>query len=143
VATNVMQVELVSPERVLFSGEATMVITRTLGGGDIAFMPGHAPFLAALTENHSRIFLSDGSVQDVAVHGGFVQVAHNKVSILSDIAELGEQIDVTRATRAKETAEAALAHEYETEAEAALRRAHARIAAAGGVVTAGGARAAH
>jgi len=139
-----MQVELVSPERVLFSGEATMVITRTLGGGDIAFMPGHAPFLAALTENHTRIFLSDGSVQDVAVHGGFVQVAHNKVSILSDIAELGEQIDMTRATRAREQAEAALAHEHETEAEAALRRAHARIAAAGGVVSAGGAaRAAH
>ena len=136
-ATNVMQVELVSPERVLFSGEATMVITRTLGGGDIAFMPGHAPFLAALTENHTRIFLADGAIQDVAVHGGFVQVAHNKVSILSDIAELGEQIDMTRATRAREQAEAALAHQHETEAEAALRRAHARIAAAGGVVAPG------
>ena len=135
-ATNVMQVELVSPERVLFSGEATMVITRTLGGGDIAFMPGHAPFLAALTENHTRIFLADGTIQDVAVHGGFVQVAHNKVSILSDIAELGEQIDMTRATRAREQAEAALAHEHETEAEAALRRAHARIAAAGGTAVA-------
>ena len=69
-----MQVELVSPERVLFSGEATMVITRTLGGGDIAFMPGHAPFLGALTECHTRIHLADGGVLDVAVHGGFVQV---------------------------------------------------------------------
>ena len=49
-ATVTMQVELVSPERVLFSGEATMVILRTLGGGDIAFLPGHAPFLGALTE---------------------------------------------------------------------------------------------
>jgi F-type H+-transporting ATPase subunit epsilon len=39
-----MTVEVVSPERVLFSGEATMVITRTLGGGEIAFLPGHAPF---------------------------------------------------------------------------------------------------
>ena len=84
-----MQVELVSPERVVFSGEATQVITRTLGGGEIAFLPGHAPFLGALTENHTRITLADGSQLDVAVHGGFVQVADNKVSILSDIAELG------------------------------------------------------
>ena len=36
-----MQVELVSPEKVVFSGEATQVITRTLGGGEIAFLPGH------------------------------------------------------------------------------------------------------
>ena len=49
-------VELVSPEQVLFAGEATMVIARTLGGGDIAFLPGHAPFLGALTENHTRIY---------------------------------------------------------------------------------------
>ena len=70
-----MQVEVVSPETVLFSGEATQVITRTLGGGEIAFLPGHAPFLGALTENHTRITLTDGTVLDVAVHGGFVQVS--------------------------------------------------------------------
>ena len=45
---NTMRVEVVSPERVVFSGEATQVITRTLGGGEIAFLAGHAPFLAAL-----------------------------------------------------------------------------------------------
>ena len=64
-----MQVELVSPERIIFSGEATQVITRTLGGGEIAFLPGHAPFLGALVENHTRITLADGQVLDVAVHG--------------------------------------------------------------------------
>ena len=48
-----MSVEVVSPEAVLYSGEATMVITRTLGGGEIAFQPGHAPFLGALTESHT------------------------------------------------------------------------------------------
>ena len=80
-----MTVEVVSPESVLFSGEATMVITRTLGGGEIAFLAGHAPFLGALTENHTRVFLADGGVDDIAVHGGFVEVSDNKVSILSDI----------------------------------------------------------
>ncbi|HEX9258925.1 MAG TPA: F0F1 ATP synthase subunit epsilon, partial [Acidimicrobiales bacterium] len=95
-----MRVELVSPERVVFSGEATMVITRVLDGGDIAFMAGHAPYLGALVECHTRIELVDGRVQDVAVHGGFVEVSGNKVSLLTDLAELGENIDVDRARRA-------------------------------------------
>jgi F-type H+-transporting ATPase subunit epsilon len=128
-----MQVELVSPERVVFSGEATQVITRTLGGGEIAFLPGHAPFLGALTECHTRITLADGSQLDVAVHGGFVQVADNKVSILSDLAELGEDIDRGRAMAAKERAEAVLRTEHDAEAEAALGRAHARLNASGGL----------
>jgi len=130
-----MQVELVSPERVLFTGEATMVITRTLGGGDIAFMPGHAPFLAALTECHTKITLAEGGVLDVAVHGGFVQVDGTKVSILSDLAELSDQIDVERARVALGRAEEALVHEHDAEVEASLRRAHARINAAGGLGT--------
>lgn len=129
-----MQVEVVSPERVLFSGEATQVITRTLGGGEIAFLPGHAPFLGALTESHTRITLADNSVLDVAVHGGFVQVSGTTVSILSDLAELGSQIDRARAMRAKEGAEEALRREHDAEAVSALARAHARLAASGGVV---------
>jgi F-type H+-transporting ATPase subunit epsilon len=129
-----MQVELVSPEKVVFSGEATQVITRTLGGGEIAFLPGHAPFLGALTENHTRITLADGTQLDVAVHGGFVQVANNKVSILSDIAEVSDQIDRGRATAAKERAEATLrGNEPDPEAEAALSRANARLNASGGI----------
>ena len=128
-----MQVELVSPEKVIFSGEATQVITRTLGGGEIAFLPGHAPFLGALVENHTRINLSDGTVLDVAVHGGFVQVSGNTVSILSDTAELGEHVDRPRAVRAKERAEEALRHEQDADTVAALSRAHARLSASGGV----------
>ncbi|HEY0518373.1 MAG TPA: ATP synthase F1 subunit epsilon [Ilumatobacteraceae bacterium] len=130
-----MQVELVSPEKVVFSGEATQVITRTLGGGEIAFLPGHAPFLGALTENHTRITLADGTQLDVAVHGGFVQVGNNKVSILSDIAELGDQIDRGRAMAAAERAEAALRAENDPDAAAALSRAHARLNASGGLNT--------
>ncbi len=128
-----MQVELVSPEKVVFSGEATQVITRTVGGGEIAFLPGHAPLVGALTENHTRITLADGSQLDVAVHGGFVQVGGNKVSILSDIAELGDDIDRARAIAALERAEATLRHEHDSEALAALARAHARLDASGGM----------
>jgi len=128
-----MQVELVSPERVIFSGEATQVVTRTLGGGEIAFLPGHAPFLGALTESHTRITLADGGVVDVAVHGGFVQVSGNTVSILSDMAELGEEIDRARALTAKERAEELLRKEHDAEGVSALARAHARLAASGGL----------
>lgn len=126
-----MTVEVVSPEAILYSGEATMVITRTLGGGEIAFQAGHAPFLGALTENHTRVFLTDGNVEDIAVHGGFVEVSNNKVSILSDAAELGSKIDVERAQRAKDRAEERLRHEHDAEAVSALGRAHARLRAAG------------
>jgi F-type H+-transporting ATPase subunit epsilon len=128
-----MQVELVSPEKVVFSGEATQVITRTVGGGELAFLPGHAPFVGALTESHTRITLADGNQLDVAVHGGFVQVIGNKVSILSDIAELSDQIDRGRAMSAKERAEATLRNEHDAEAVAALSRAHARLNATGGL----------
>ena len=127
-----MQVEVVSPEKVLFSGEAKQVVTRTLDG-EIAFLPGHSPFLGALTECHTRITLADNSVLDVAVHGGFVQVSGNTVSVLSDVAELADQIDRQRALRAAEAAETALRKEHDAEAVAALSRAHARLNATGGL----------
>lgn len=139
-----MRVELVSPERVVLSGEAKMVIVRTLGGGDIAFLPGHAPFLGALTEHAAKIELEDGRVIHAAVHGGFVEVSGDRVMILSDIAELAEQIDVERAKRARDTAEEHLRKEHDAEVEASLRRAHARITAAGGLPAGpGAARSAH
>jgi F-type H+-transporting ATPase subunit epsilon len=127
-----MRVDLVSPERVLFSGEATEVITRTLGGGEIAFLAGHAPFLAALADSHTRIKLVDGEIIDVAVHGGFVEVSNNTVSILSDEAELGENISLAGAEAERDRAEERLRHEHDAEAVAALSRANARISAAGG-----------
>ena len=125
-----MKVEVVSPEQVLYSGEATMVITRTLGGGEIAFQPGHAAFLGALQENHTRVYLVDGSIEDIAVHGGFVEVSNNTVSILSDAAEVGSAIDVERARAAKERAEDRLRHEHDAEAISALGLANARLNAA-------------
>ena len=125
-----MIVEVVSPEEVLYSGEANMVITRTIGGGEIAFQPGHAAFLGALQECHTRVYLADGSVEDIAVHGGFVEVSNSKVSILSDAAELGSAVDVDRAKAAMQRAEEVLRHSHDAEAISALSRAHARLNAA-------------
>ena len=128
-----IRVEVVSPERVLFAGTATQLITRTESGGEIAFLPGHTSFLGVLTENHTRIYLEDGKVQNVAVHGGYVEAAGDHVTILSDNAELAEDIDVARARSAKERAETAMRGEHNATVEADLRRAHARLSATGGL----------
>ncbi|MFM7047155.1 MAG: ATP synthase F1 subunit epsilon [Actinomycetota bacterium] len=128
-----MRVEVVSPERVLFSGVATQVITRTESGGEIAFLPGHTAFLGVLTENHTRIYLEGGKVQSLAVHGGYVEASGGHVTILSDNAELAEDIDVTRARAAKDRAESAMRGEHDAAVEADLRRAHARLSATGGL----------
>src|SRR5215213_4469856 len=121
-----LAVELVSPERILWSGEADMVVARTTDG-DIAFLTGHAPFIGALGIGVVSIHTSEGDVERAAVHGGFVEVSHDKVTILSDVAELASQIDVDRARRAADAAEAQLRTEQHAEHEAALRRAHVRL----------------
>ncbi len=122
--SSALRVDVVSPERILFSGDARQVITRTLEGGEIAFLPGHAAFLGALTENHTRIYLTDGTIQDIAVHLGFVEVGRDHVSILSDSAELAQDINVKRAQDAMAKAQEQLRTEVTAEAESALRRAN-------------------
>jgi F-type H+-transporting ATPase subunit epsilon len=126
-----LQVEVVSPERILWQGEADMVIARTIGGGDIAFLTGHAPFVGALEIGKVIVRPPSGADEVVAVHGGFVEVSNDRVTILSDVAELASQIDVERARQAAERAEAAMRDEHDAEAEAALRRANVRLSVAG------------
>ena len=129
-----LEVELVSPERTLFSGEASMGRARTVGGGDIAFLPGHAPFVGALATWTVEITLAEGGHELAAVHGGFVEVSHDHVKILSDLAELASTIDADRARRAQEKAQAAIQRGDDVDAEAALDRANARLAATGTMV---------
>jgi F-type H+-transporting ATPase subunit epsilon len=123
-----MDVQLVSPEQILYQGVGKMVVVRTLGGGDIAFEDNHAPFLGALADWPARVKFEDGTQAWFAVHGGFVEVSHNQVIILSDVAEPADAIDVARANEAKARAEEALRTNVEDElAQAALLRADVRI----------------
>ena len=124
-----MQVELVSPERILWSGDADMVVCRT-SEGDIAFLTGHAPFIGALGIGAVTIEEPGGGRTQVAVHGGFVEVSNNKVTLLSDVAELASDIDVARAREAKDRAEVAYRDDPSDENEAALRRANLRLSLA-------------
>ncbi|RIJ70270.1 F0F1 ATP synthase subunit epsilon [Nakamurella silvestris] len=100
-----MRVELVAIEREIWSGVAKSVIARTVEG-DIGVLPGHAPLLAQLKEGFSaRIILQDGSELGVAVHGGFLSVTKEKVSILAEDAQLADEIDVNQARAAFNAAE--------------------------------------
>ena len=89
-----LRVELVAPESVLYEGEADMVVCRTTDG-EIAFLPGHAAFLGALGVGEVRVLLPGGGPSGAGeeaftVNGGFVEVADDKVTVLSDAAHLEE-----------------------------------------------------
>ena len=127
-----MQVELVSPERITFSGEADKVLVRTVGGGDIEFLRGHVPFIGVLQVSAAKVVNGDDD-QVFAIHQGFVQISGEKVTILSDVSEAKEDIDVARAQAAKANAEAAMSADSEDAAAAgALRRAEVRLGVAAG-----------
>jgi F-type H+-transporting ATPase subunit epsilon len=120
-------VQLVSPEQVLFDGEAEMVVCRPVEGA-IAFLNGHVPYLGALADDEVRMILPGEGEEAAAVHGGFVQMTGDHLVVLSDLAELKEQIDVGRAQTAKQRAEETLARDPENEnALAALARAETRL----------------
>jgi F-type H+-transporting ATPase subunit epsilon len=126
-----LSVEVVSPEQVLYSAEGDMVVCRT-SEGEIAFLPGHVPFLGALGIGAVRVLLPDSGEQAIAVHGGFVEVANDRVIVLSDVAELAEEIDVGRAQAAKQRAEERLREDADDEdAQQALLRATTRLEVAG------------
>ena len=97
-------------------------------------MRGHAPFLGALADSSVRLVLADGGQERFAVHGGFVEVSHDRVIVLSDVAELASDIDTDRAREAKVRAEDALRTNADDEdAQAALTRADVRLEVAGAV----------
>jgi F-type H+-transporting ATPase subunit epsilon len=91
-----MQVEVVSADRVVWSGGSTNVIAKTTDG-EIGILPGHAPVLAVLQPSAVVILTEDGQRQVVAVDGGFVSVSQGRVSILSEYAELADEVSVSQA----------------------------------------------
>ncbi len=127
-----LHVELVSVERPLWSGEATMVIARTTEG-ELGILPGHAPLLGELAEGWVvRIQREDGEELTAAVHGGFLSVTEEGVSILAEVAELAEDVDVERARRAYESTSEA--DRDDEDAQAARQRALSRLRAVGETV---------
>ena len=95
-----------SPERELWSGEATELYARTLIG-EIGILPGHVPVLGVLAEGGVvKIVPAEGETISVAVSGGFLSVNDNQVSILAESAEFADEVDVEAARAALAAAEA-------------------------------------
>lgn len=122
-----LQVELVAADRTVWSGSATMVIARTVEG-DVGILRGHAPLLSLLTDAVVEISAEEGGVVVAAVDGGFLSVAADRVSILSERAVLAEEINVDEARAELDRGpDGELA---EADEERRIRRAEARIRAA-------------
>ncbi len=121
-----LNVQVVSPESVSYTGEASMVVARTVEGGDIAFQPGHIPFIGILQVWSVVVVKEDGSRDTFAVHRGFVQVSDTDITILSDVSEAKDEIDVPRAERALAEAEQALSADAD-DAGAAFDKARAEV----------------
>ena len=120
-----LQVELVAADRTVWSGEATMVIARTVEG-DIGILRGHAPVMSLLTDAIVEITGDDGHTVFAVADGGFLSVAHDRVSILSERAELSTEVDVDEARADLEAAKDT--HMFSgTERERRIRRAEARL----------------
>jgi F-type H+-transporting ATPase subunit epsilon len=127
-----LNVELVSAERLVWKGEASFVVARTLDG-ELGILPGHVSLLGVLAEGFT-VRIRGGQAGDgieAAAHGGFLSVSDDNVTILAEIAELSNEIDVGRARAALERATSA---EDDAESESAAARARARLAAAGQTV---------
>ena len=94
-----LHVEVVTAEREIYSGEATLV-SAPGSEGRLGILPRHAAMLALLKEGELRIELNDAE-EPIFVSGGFLEVSDNRVIILADTAEHAEEIDAARAEEAR------------------------------------------
>jgi F-type H+-transporting ATPase subunit epsilon len=124
-----LQVQLVAADRSVWSGEASMVITRTVDG-DIGVLPGHEPLLAELASGVVVVKTTESGEVTAAVHGGFISVDADTVSLLAEVAELSHEIDVDRARKALDEAANGSASDDDDANRAAQARAETRLRAA-------------
>ena len=104
---NTMQVDVVSAEELIFSGEARFV---ALPGevGELGIFPRHTPLITRIRPGAVRIEKADGTEEFVFVAGGILEVQPNRVTVLSDTAIRGKDLDEAKAEEAKKAAEEAL-----------------------------------
>ena len=122
-----LQVEIVTAERLVFTGEATTVVAPG-SEGQLGILPMHAPLMTSLAPGE-LIVRNENQETVMAVSGGFLEVRPDRVIILADQAERAEEIDIERAQAARKRAEERVGkEEFDTaRTEAALRRALIRL----------------
>lgn len=128
-----LQLEIVTPEHMVINDQAAE-LTMPGKGGYLGILPGHAPLITELSVGEISYRDAAGKLKFLAVAWGFAEVLPDKVTILAEVAEKAEDIDVGRAERARVEAEAALKaasgkdEGAYTKAEGDLARASTRIA---------------
>ena len=127
---NSMKVKIIAPDRLFYEGDAEMV-EMTTTEGQIGVYKGHIPLTAVIAPGVVRIYESESVVKSAALHAGFVEILQDSVTVLAEVVEWPNEIDMNRANEAKIRAERRIA-EKATEtnlarAELALKRAVARI----------------
>ena len=129
---DLMQVELVAADRLVWSGEATMVIARTTEG-DVGILPNHAPVLSLMVDGIVDVRTAEGETWVAAVDAGVLSVAQNRISILSEHAEMSHEINLEKARadleRCKQAGE--LLNDAEEAAERAWAEARIRAVETG------------
>ncbi|MBM3132218.1 MAG: F0F1 ATP synthase subunit epsilon [Chloroflexi bacterium] len=124
-----LKFEIVTAEKVVLSDEVDLVVVPGVEG-QMALLPMHAPIMTMLQPGEIMLRKA-GQESSLFVSGGFLEVMNDKVTILADSAERGEEIDLARAEQAKKRAEERMelrAVDVDlARAEAALRRSLARM----------------
>ncbi len=130
---NLFTVEIITPDRVFYKGEASMIEFNTLDG-EIGVYKHHIPLTTVLKPGVVVIHEEEGQ-KAAAVHAGFAEILDEKVTLLAELAEWPDEIDVARAEAARARAEERIASKTENtdlaRAELALRKALTRINASG------------
>jgi len=121
--------DIVTAERMVYSDDVDVVIAPGVEG-QLGILPNHASLLTMLQPGEV-VVRKEGEETEMFVSGGFLEVMQNRVTLLADVAERAEEIDIARAEEAKRRAEEQIKQappEMDLAvAEAALRRALARI----------------
>lgn len=124
-----LRFEIVTAERVVYSDDVDIVVAPGIEG-QLGILPNHAPLLTMLQPGEVMV-RKEGEETAIFVSGGFLEVMQNRVTVLADVAERVEEIDIARAEEAKRRAEEGLRlrpPEMDlAAAEAALRRAMTRL----------------
>ncbi len=127
-----LNLKIITPQKILVEEQVDAVYSKSIEG-EFGILPGHIPYMTDLAIGVTE-YIADNKKEFVSTMGGVIQVKDNTVTILSDTAELGEEINVPRARTAKERAEVKLragAPDIDLNmAQAALARAITRIHAA-------------
>ena len=130
---DIFKVEIITPDRIFYEGEASF-IEFTTTAGEIGVYANHIPMTTVLAPG--AVTIHNGEEETVAaVHAGFAEILGDKVTLLAEVAEWPDEIDVSRAEAAKNRAEERIANKAEgidvARAEIALRKALVRIDIAG------------